>query len=49
MNLDVYAQSLRKLKALPVTVVHAGHDPSFDYARMVLIIDKYLARRGMQT
>jgi len=44
MNLDIYAQSLRKLKELPVRVVHAGHDPSFDYARMVEIIDEYLVR-----
>ena len=47
MDLEVYAQSLRKLKELPVQVVHAGHDPSFDYARMVAIIDQYLARWGM--
>jgi glyoxylase-like metal-dependent hydrolase (beta-lactamase superfamily II) len=47
MNLDLYAQSLRKLKRLPVQVVHAGHDPSFGYARMVEIIDAYLARWRM--
>ena len=39
---------LRKLKELPVRTVHAGHDPSFDYARMVAIIDHYLLRWGMQ-
>jgi glyoxylase-like metal-dependent hydrolase (beta-lactamase superfamily II) len=48
MKLELYAQSLRKLKALPVAVVHAGHDPSFDYARMVQIIDNYLTRWRMQ-
>ena len=48
MKLDLYAQSLRKLKSLPVTVVHAGHDPSFDYARMIQIIDTYLARWRMR-
>jgi glyoxylase-like metal-dependent hydrolase (beta-lactamase superfamily II) len=48
MDLEIYAQSLRKLKTLPLHVVHAGHDPSFDYARMVEIIDRYLARWGMQ-
>jgi glyoxylase-like metal-dependent hydrolase (beta-lactamase superfamily II) len=48
MDLDIYAQSLRKLKELPVRVVHAGHDPSFDFARMVEIIDKYLGRWNMQ-
>jgi glyoxylase-like metal-dependent hydrolase (beta-lactamase superfamily II) len=48
MDLTVYAQSLRKLKDLPVRTVHAGHDPSFDYARMVAIIDRYLLRWGMR-
>ncbi len=47
MDLDVYAQSLCKLKGLPVQIVHAGHDPSFGYARMLEIIDHYLARWGM--
>jgi glyoxylase-like metal-dependent hydrolase (beta-lactamase superfamily II) len=47
MKLNLYAQSLRRLKALPVIVVHAGHDPSFDYSRMVQIIDKYLTRWQM--
>lgn len=48
MDLNVYAQSLRRLKELPVRVVHAGHDPSFDRARMIQIIDSYLHRWGMQ-
>jgi glyoxylase-like metal-dependent hydrolase (beta-lactamase superfamily II) len=47
MDLEVYAHSLRRLKELPVRVVHAGHDPSFGYARMVEIIDRYLVRWGM--
>jgi glyoxylase-like metal-dependent hydrolase (beta-lactamase superfamily II) len=47
-KLDVYAQSLRKLKTLPITTVHAGHDPCFDHVRMVQIIDKYLALWRMQ-
>jgi glyoxylase-like metal-dependent hydrolase (beta-lactamase superfamily II) len=42
MDLEIYAQSLRKLKRLPVAVVHAGHDPSFGRARLHEIIDKYL-------
>lgn len=44
VNLDVYARSLRALKNMPVRIVHAGHDPSFDRERMVEIIDRYLAR-----
>jgi glyoxylase-like metal-dependent hydrolase (beta-lactamase superfamily II) len=47
MDLAIYAQSLRKLKALPVSVVHAGHDPSFGRERMLQIIDTYLTRWGM--
>lgn len=47
MNLEVYAQSLRRLKALPIRVVHAGHDPSFGYERLVDIIDMYLKRWNM--
>ncbi len=48
MDLDVYARSLRQLEALPVNIVHAGHDRSFDYARMVECIDRYLIRWGMR-
>jgi glyoxylase-like metal-dependent hydrolase (beta-lactamase superfamily II) len=46
MDLEIYAQSLRRLKALPVRVVHAGHDPSFGFSRMIEIIDQYLIRWG---
>lgn len=44
MDLKVYAQSLRRLKELPVRVVHAGHDPSFDRERLIQIVDSYLKR-----
>ena len=44
MDLKVYAQSLRRLKQLPVRVVHAGHDPSFDRERLIQIVDSYLKR-----
>ncbi|WP_410210646.1 MBL fold metallo-hydrolase [Aquirhabdus sp.] len=47
MDLNVYADSLRQLKALPVQIVHAGHDPSFDHKRLIEIIDTYLARWNM--
>jgi hypothetical protein len=30
---------------LPVTVVHAGHDPSFDRRRLHELAKQYLARR----
>ncbi|GGP28126.1 MBL fold metallo-hydrolase [Silvimonas amylolytica] len=44
MDLDIYAQSLRRLKAMPIQTVHAGHDPSFDRARLIEIVDTYLRR-----
>jgi glyoxylase-like metal-dependent hydrolase (beta-lactamase superfamily II) len=47
MDLEIYAQSLRALKRLPVAVVHAGHDPSFGPARLHEIIDMYLKRWNM--
>ncbi|WP_341677989.1 MBL fold metallo-hydrolase [Niveibacterium sp. SC-1] len=47
MDLEVYAQSLRRLQALPVRVVHAGHDPSFGRDRLDEIIETYLKRWGM--
>ncbi len=42
-----YAASLRRLRGLPVRIVHAGHDDSFDGGRMQAIIDAYLARWGV--
>jgi glyoxylase-like metal-dependent hydrolase (beta-lactamase superfamily II) len=42
-NADHLAQSLRRLKELPVHTVHAGHYQSFGQAQMIAIIDEYLA------
>jgi glyoxylase-like metal-dependent hydrolase (beta-lactamase superfamily II) len=38
-----YEESLRRLKELPVEVVHAGHDASFGKARLMELIDSYLS------
>ena len=38
-----YAASIRRFRALPVSVVHGGHYGSFDRARMIEIIDRELA------
>lgn len=46
MGVGDYARSLRRLRDLPVRVVHAGHDPSFGRERMLEIIERYLARWG---
>lgn len=39
-----YATTLRRLRDMPVTVVHGGHDPHFGKARLDQIIDSYLAK-----
>lgn len=40
-----YVATMKRLRALPVDVVHGGHDPSFGRSRMIEICDAYLARR----
>ena len=44
MSVASYRDTFTKLRALPVTMVHGGHDPSFDRARMLEIIETYEAR-----
>lgn len=41
-----YCATMERLLTLPVTVVHAGHDPSFDRARLHELCRAYLAVRG---
>ena len=43
-NIDDYVRSLERLRDLPVSVVHGGHEPSFGRDRLVEICDSYLAR-----
>ena len=43
-SLPDYVRTMEKLKALPIRVVHAGHDPSFGRERLHEIADDYLAR-----
>jgi glyoxylase-like metal-dependent hydrolase (beta-lactamase superfamily II) len=45
-DVDAYLATMRRLRALPVTVVHGGHEPSFGRDRLIQICDDYLARRG---
>ena len=42
---DTYRTSLERLRQLPVTTVHAGHEPSFGRERLVQLIDNYLNGR----
>jgi glyoxylase-like metal-dependent hydrolase (beta-lactamase superfamily II) len=40
---DAYVLSMERLRALPVTIIHAGHFPSFGPTRHRQLIDEYLA------
>ena len=44
-NPDDYVASMRRLRELPVRVVHAGHYPSFGRDRFHALIDDYLRGR----
>jgi glyoxylase-like metal-dependent hydrolase (beta-lactamase superfamily II) len=37
-----YVATMKRLRQLPVTVVHGGHDPSFGRSRLHTLIDQYL-------
>lgn len=45
-DIPAYVRTMKRLRDLPVTVVHAGHDPSFGRARLVELCDAYLAHRA---
>ena len=40
-----YIHTMKRLRVLPVSVVHGGHEPSFGRQRMIELIDAYLAWR----
>ena len=40
-----YIATMKRLRDLPVRVVHAGHDPSFGRDRLLQLIDAYLEKR----
>ena len=45
-NIADYVETMHRLRDLPVSVVHGGHDGSFDRARLIEIAETYIARRG---
>ena len=45
-DFDAYCETMRRLRTLPVTEVHGGHEPSFGRERLVEMCDAYLAKRG---
>jgi glyoxylase-like metal-dependent hydrolase (beta-lactamase superfamily II) len=44
-SIDDYCTTMDRLLGMPVTVVHAGHDPSFDRERLHELARAYLRRR----
>ena len=44
-DIPVYRRTMQRLRELPVSVVHAGHDPSFGRERLKQIVDTYLEKR----
>ncbi len=45
-NIDDYVKTMERLRDLPVTAVHGGHEASFDRDRLVEICDDYLGRHA---
>jgi glyoxylase-like metal-dependent hydrolase (beta-lactamase superfamily II) len=46
-DIATYVATMRRLRDLPVDVVHGGHDASFGRARLIEIVDGYLAKRAL--
>jgi len=42
-DVDDYVKTMARLRALPVEVVHGGHEPSFGRERLVELCDAYIA------
>jgi glyoxylase-like metal-dependent hydrolase (beta-lactamase superfamily II) len=40
-----YVRTMKRLRELPVSVVHAGHEPSFGRERLHVLVDAYLEQR----
>jgi glyoxylase-like metal-dependent hydrolase (beta-lactamase superfamily II) len=45
-DIQTYVRTMRRLARLPARIVHAGHDPSFDGARLRQLVQEYLDRRA---
>ena len=39
-----YIETMKRIRELPVRVVHGGHEPSFGRDRLIEIAESYLAR-----
>ena len=45
-DIEAYVATMQRLRDLPVSAVHGGHDASFGRERLVEIADEYITRRG---
>jgi glyoxylase-like metal-dependent hydrolase (beta-lactamase superfamily II) len=45
-DIPAYVETMKRLRELPVQVVHGGHDESFGRERLVEIADDYIASRS---
>ena len=45
-NIEDYLATMQRLQALPVSVVHAGHDPSFGRDRLIDITERFIENGG---
>jgi glyoxylase-like metal-dependent hydrolase (beta-lactamase superfamily II) len=45
-DVEAYCRTMERLRTLPVTVVHGGHEPSFGRERLVELCEAYLRRRA---
>lgn len=45
-DIDAYVATMKRLRDLPVDVVHAGHDPSFGREKLRELCDAYLEKRA---
>jgi glyoxylase-like metal-dependent hydrolase (beta-lactamase superfamily II) len=48
-DIDAYVATMERLRTLPVTVVHGGHEASFDRQRLIDLCDAYLQTRSRST
>lgn len=44
-DIPAYIRTMKRLLELPVSIVHAGHDPSFGRERLIQLAKAYLAKR----
>lgn len=45
-DIPTYVETMKRLRELPVDVVHGGHDESFGRDRLIEIADEYIASRS---